>query len=219
MAEAVADLIADLVKAGVSAELVGRVAAAIVSANDADISADKMRTESGQDRRKRLDRERKRRARDADKSADISADIADELPFPRQRNAPTPPKENSTQPLQKGTLKGSQKGSRGSRIPDGFPSQTDEATIDEPALSGADIEREAAKFRDYWLGVPGERGRKVDWPATWRNWCRKAAEDRSRSRGPPRGRRMDATDLWLETRMNPDADQEPPPGTTFLFEQ
>ena len=36
---------------------------------------------------------------------------------------------------------------------------------------------EHPKFVDYWLGIPGARGRKVDWPATWRNWMRKAQDD------------------------------------------
>ena len=25
------------------------------------------------------------------------------------------------------------------------------------------------EFRDYWIGIPGQRGRKLDWEATWRN--------------------------------------------------
>lgn len=29
-----------------------------------------------------------------------------------------------------------------------------------------------AKFRDYWASQPGQKGRKADWLATWRNWCR-----------------------------------------------
>jgi hypothetical protein len=33
-----------------------------------------------------------------------------------------------------------------------------------------------AEFRDYWVGVPGWRGRKTDWPATWRNDVRKKIE-------------------------------------------
>ena len=28
------------------------------------------------------------------------------------------------------------------------------------------------KFRDYWAAQPGLKGRKTDWFATWRNWCR-----------------------------------------------
>ena len=36
------------------------------------------------------------------------------------------------------------------------------------------IRQEADKFRDYWISKPGAAGRKADWPATWRNWIRKA---------------------------------------------
>lgn len=28
-------------------------------------------------------------------------------------------------------------------------------------------------FRDYWVAIPGAKGRKSDWLATWRNWCRR----------------------------------------------
>ena len=28
------------------------------------------------------------------------------------------------------------------------------------------------RFRDYWHAAPGAKGRKADWPATWRNWIR-----------------------------------------------
>ena len=33
--------------------------------------------------------------------------------------------------------------------------------------------RVADEFRDYWIAQPGMKGRKTDWPATWRNWVRK----------------------------------------------
>ena len=35
---------------------------------------------------------------------------------------------------------------------------------------------EAAEFLDYWCAVPGARGLKLDWAATWRNrppWARR----------------------------------------------
>jgi hypothetical protein len=35
---------------------------------------------------------------------------------------------------------------------------------------------EVDKFRDHWHSQPGQKGTKVDWSATWRNWCRRAAE-------------------------------------------
>lgn len=52
----------------------------------------------------------------------------------------------------------------------------------EWALSiGADeilINQEMAKFCDYWNAIPGQRGVKLDWGATWRNWCRRAVNER-----------------------------------------
>lgn len=33
---------------------------------------------------------------------------------------------------------------------------------------------ELSKFKDYWKAQPGQRGVKLDWDATWRNWIRNA---------------------------------------------
>jgi hypothetical protein len=33
-----------------------------------------------------------------------------------------------------------------------------------------------ARFSDYWLAAAGSKALKVDWFATWRNWCRKDNE-------------------------------------------
>lgn len=30
----------------------------------------------------------------------------------------------------------------------------------------------ALRFADYWHSVPGAKGRKANWLATWRNWVR-----------------------------------------------
>lgn len=40
------------------------------------------------------------------------------------------------------------------------------------------------EFRDYWIAKPGAAGRKTDWTATWRNWCRKATVYQSGRRRP-----------------------------------
>lgn len=70
---------------------------------------------------------------------------------------------------------------RGLRIPDDFPDAEaiDWCRTERPDLDPAQL---AAKFRDYWLGVPGQRGRKANWPATWRNFVRS-----ERVRAPPNG--------------------------------
>ncbi|WP_435310660.1 hypothetical protein [Primorskyibacter sedentarius] len=36
-----------------------------------------------------------------------------------------------------------------------------------------DARNEFATFRDYWIAQPGQKGVKVDWDATWRNWVRR----------------------------------------------
>jgi hypothetical protein len=30
----------------------------------------------------------------------------------------------------------------------------------------------ADQFKDYWIAQPGQKGTKLDWEATWRNWVR-----------------------------------------------
>jgi hypothetical protein len=36
----------------------------------------------------------------------------------------------------------------------------------------------ADRFRDFWHAKPGQGGVKLDWTATWRNWCREDARRR-----------------------------------------
>lgn len=84
--------------------------------------------------------------------------------------------ENGTRNRQepKGTKEGEQRAPNGTRLPpDWQPSEADLefARTERPDL---DVKAEAAKFRDYWHAVPGADGRKADWPATWRNWIRRA---------------------------------------------
>lgn len=43
-------------------------------------------------------------------------------------------------------------------------------------------ERTHAKFCDYWHAASGAKARKLDWEATWRNWCRNET-DRNHSNG------------------------------------
>lgn len=63
---------------------------------------------------------------------------------------------------------------RGCRLPDDF-----EPDLGFASRLGLDAAAEWAKFRDYWTAQPGLKGRKTDWNATWRNWCRRAAEQRA----------------------------------------
>ena len=53
--------------------------------------------------------------------------------------------------------------------------------------------REVAEaFRDHWVAVSGQKGVKLDWEATWRNWCRNA-------RGPEQTRVARGGPPWWST--------------------
>jgi hypothetical protein len=65
---------------------------------------------------------------------------------------------------------------------DWSPSPSDRAFASELGLDAVAL---ADEFRDYWVAVPGSKGRKLDWPATWRNHCRRRATRQS-GRSPPR---------------------------------
>jgi uncharacterized protein YdaU (DUF1376 family) len=75
-------------------------------------------------------------------------------------------------PLPLKTLKSKAESALASRLPaDWMPSVNDEDFLREerPDLL---VDATARRFRDYWIAQPGVKGRKVDWPATWRNWVR-----------------------------------------------
>ena len=70
--------------------------------------------------------------------------------------------------LSRPTPKGAQ---HGSRLPADW--RASKVERDFAAGQGLDPDLTADTFRDYWHGVAGAKGRKVDWGATWRNWCRR----------------------------------------------
>lgn len=74
---------------------------------------------------------------------------------------------------------------KGSRIPEDFPTddEIDWAKENAPAVN---VTIEAHKFRDYWVALPGQKGVKLDWPATWRNWIRRCAPSAPRESNGPR---------------------------------
>lgn len=41
-------------------------------------------------------------------------------------------------------------------------------------FSAESLREEVNRFKDYWIAQPGQKGLKLDWPATFRNWIRNA---------------------------------------------
>lgn len=86
---------------------------------------------------------------------------------------PDPTRPDPTRPSSKearGTAK------RGTRIPEDFII-TDEmrawAAAEVPLV---DVDKKLGEWCDYWRGVPGAKGVKLDWVGTWRNGMRKQQE-------------------------------------------
>lgn len=63
---------------------------------------------------------------------------------------------------------------RGTRLPDDWTLPDTWRQWAKNERPGMDLDREAEKFRDYWIAQPGQKGSKTDWQATWRNWIRNA---------------------------------------------
>ncbi len=79
--------------------------------------------------------------------------------------------------LKKDSMRHNNRASRGTRLsPDWSPTGRDRAAAEKEGLSAREIDKEALRFRDYWIGRAGSGGVKLDWSATWRNWVRTAAE-------------------------------------------
>lgn len=85
--------------------------------------------------------------------------------------SPVPPKGDET--------------ARGTRLPADFPvtnAMAAWAREKTPTCGTADHEA----FCDYWRSVPGAKGRKADWIATWRNWMRREHDSRNQRPQQPR---------------------------------
>jgi len=62
---------------------------------------------------------------------------------------------------------------RGTRLPEDWrPTTTD---CEFAANRGLDVLETADEFRDHWRSESRAIGVKLDWAATWRNWCRRNA--------------------------------------------
>lgn len=68
-----------------------------------------------------------------------------------------------------------------------------------PALTDEEVRLQADNFRDFWIAVPGAKGLKLDWEATWRNRIREVASRAGPSRKTP------GEGLWWMSNAGVDA--------------
>jgi DNA-binding transcriptional ArsR family regulator len=86
-----------------------------------------------------------------------------------------------------------EKGKKGSRLLDSFTVPTDWiAWAEDQGMPPDMAQLEAAKFPDFWRSQPGSKGVKLDWLATWRNWCRSAMQRANIKPASQGGRMSDA---------------------------
>lgn len=74
--------------------------------------------------------------------------------------------------------------SRGTRLPEDFTVTADMVAWVRENHPTVDGRAQTAAFKDHFRAAPGQKGVKVDWTATWRNWMRKAEEMAPRTGSP-----------------------------------
>lgn len=94
----------------------------------------------------------------------------------------TPPNDIYSNPPElspseaKASLAPKGKARKGTRLPDDWQPEalTGEIATAVCAWQPGMLERELARFRDYWTAKSGRTAAKQDWQAAWRNWLRNA---------------------------------------------
>lgn len=112
------------------------------------------------------------------------------VPEGHASTTPLPSQKNNQQTSSVGTPK------RATRIPDDFaptPEMIEWAREHTPNIGWPETE----DFIDYWQAKSGKDATKVDWPATWRRWMRKAQTDTHRSSRPAAAGRGAKVEGWL----------------------
>jgi len=76
---------------------------------------------------------------------------------------------NNQEPITNNQIKDKQRGTRLAQDWVLTKSLGEWAQTERPDLN---IRQIAEQFKDYWIAQPGQKGVKLDWSATWRNWVR-----------------------------------------------
>lgn len=170
-------LIARMIAAGVSPSEAGALAAEIYALGVASASV----RSPGAERTRRW-RAKQASQSDGKRHGVTACDAEDETsPNVTNRHKPSQCDADTVLPIdtkiKNSKRQNSDRASRGTRIaPDWAPSDADRAVAKQEGFSDSEIDREAHRFRDYWIGRAGSGGVKLDWASTWRNWIRTSAD-------------------------------------------
>jgi len=136
-------------------------------------------------------------------NADSNADSVKISPL----TLPQDPNASGARDLLAPTHKGGNSSNKtGTRVPIPFPVSTAMQAWAEKETPTLDVTAATNEFIDYWKAVPGPKGRKLDWIATWRNRMREL-HTRARvmgRRGAPSKPSPTTEELELRERNNAD---------------
>lgn len=188
-ADAVTDpsLIADLIRAGLSPELVGRVVASLLSRNVPDLSRTFVDTTTEYERLRKAEyrAKTKREAKANDVALliappknvpDLSRNVPDIVPRDCNLLSSLSSSESEKRKKESTEKEKKERGSvaaRGTRlIPGQSITEADWAFAIDAGMTAPAARHAWAEFVDYWVAIPGHRGVKLNWSATWRNRVR-----------------------------------------------
>jgi len=178
-------VLASLKNAGVSAELIAAVAVAIEAARAEGV-------EIGKEQYKSKNAERQKRFREKGRSvtnnviSNVTSNATNDATKEPSRvrvlcceesSIITPVIANAIT-VPKGTDGEKPKRLRGTRMAVGWQPkpETVSAIAAELGIHEADVRRRIPEFIDYWIAIPGAKGSKLDWEATFRNRIRQSQD-------------------------------------------
>jgi hypothetical protein len=94
---------------------------------------------------------------------------------------------------------------RGSRLPESWLPSVEMVTYAQVHAPSVDVKATVQDFVDYWVAIPGARGRKASWDRTWMTWVRRA-HARNVERGwvsTVTSRPLEAVPEWLSALRIP----------------
>jgi hypothetical protein len=130
-----------------------------------------------------MQRAEKRRAWDRERKRKVKSLSANSTGIPLESSG-IPPETAENPCILKGSkeafqveVKEKKESKKGSRLlKEARASEADFAFALSTGIPPEKVDEEWAEFVDYWIGVPGSRGCKLNWPATWRNRVRQIAK-------------------------------------------
>lgn len=139
--------------------------------------------------------------RSAEQTGERSGEQPDDVQPPRPNPTQPDPTQPSPSPSEKKKSPARSQGSRISRDFEITPEMRKWAEVEVPRV---DIDAALPEWIDYWVGVAGAKGVKLDWPATWRNGMR-----RKQGWQDENGRGAPGTPSGPGSRPSPDAWMQP----------